>query len=554
MRRKIMHRLSFWLALALCAAPAVARADRCPAPARPVAAEQMTAYVGFLRQAADMMKQNDDEGFADSAEQVQWRDGWLGYLCSDAKAITEWREQNDMQLQASPGCLDIFELACAMDRDTMIDDFHDAAVVVEACNADLDAAVKARTEECLAPEPTQDLPDTAGFTEPLAPYGTWVETEAYGQVWYPSAEVVGPGWQPFHRGGHWVHTVRGWTWVSDYPWGWGPFHYGRWGWDGIRHAWFWQPGRIWMPATAEFRYTDDAIGWAPLPLAGAPAWPLDDWVYVPPAQVYNPAWTGFVITGPRVALLHGRARVVDVRVGVTIRRGALFGPPIRIVQRAGVTVRPVPVRTVVRVGPPPRVAVRVTTLPSGRFRVAARPTVGVLRPAIARPAPVHAAPARVAVPPRPVGAVARPPLRAPAPPPPAARVPRRPVVPTARPGVPPAPRPGPLPAPGPRPGVAPAPRPAPLPAPGVRPAAPPPRPALPPRPVSPQPRPAFQPRPAPQRPAVVPRPAPHPRPAARPAPSAPRPSARPAPRISAPRPAARPAPRPSAPAARGRKR
>ncbi|HEY3357927.1 MAG TPA: DUF6600 domain-containing protein, partial [Polyangia bacterium] len=322
-----MHHLRYLVVLALCAAPALARADRCPAPARPVAADQMAAYVNFLRTAADMMKSNDDGGFAESAEQTQWRDGWLGFLCSDAKNITAWREQNDLAFQASPGCLDVFELACSMDRDTMVDDFRDAAVVVEACGADLDAAVKARTDECTAPEPTEDLPDTESFTEALAPYGNWVQTEGQGTVWYPSGDVVGAGWRPFHRGGRWAHTTRGWTWVSDYPWGWGPFHYGRWGWDPVRTSWYWVPGRTWMPATVEFRYTDDAIGWAPLAPAGAAPWPLDYWVYVPPAQVYNPSWAGYVIAGPRVRVLHMRARVVDVRVGVSVRRGAIFGPP-----------------------------------------------------------------------------------------------------------------------------------------------------------------------------------------------------------------------------------
>src|SRR5512138_877378 len=98
-----MRGLRFFSLLAVCTAPAIATAQqpavqaaaqRCPAPQRPVTAEQLTGYVGFLRQAAEMMKTNDAEGFADGAEQVQWRDGWLGYVCSDAKAITAWREQN----------------------------------------------------------------------------------------------------------------------------------------------------------------------------------------------------------------------------------------------------------------------------------------------------------------------------------------------------------------------------------------------------------------------------------------------------------------------------
>ena len=333
-----MRGLGLCILLAVCATPAVsvaqaaAPAPRCPAPQRPVTAEQLTGYVNFLRQAADMMKANDAEGFADGAEQVQWRDGWLGYLCSDAKAITAWREQNDMTFEASPGCLDVYELACAMDRASMVDDFRDAAVVVEACGADVDRAIEARTKECTSTvEPTQELPNTQVFQEELADYGTWVETEKQGQVWYPSNDVVGADFQPFKRGGKWSYTDRGWTWVSDWPWGWGPFHYGRWNYDPERRAWYWIPGRTWMPATVSFRYNDDAIGWAPLAPDGVGDWPLDYWTYVPPAYIVAPTWHTHVIAGPRVAVIHGRTRLVPI----AYRHRAVYGPPIRVVRGCG---------------------------------------------------------------------------------------------------------------------------------------------------------------------------------------------------------------------------
>src|SRR5262245_25474684 len=41
------------------------------------------------------------------------------------------------------------------------------------------------TEQPVDPEAYSD------FEQTLAPYGSWSETEEYGQVWFPSADVVG---------------------------------------------------------------------------------------------------------------------------------------------------------------------------------------------------------------------------------------------------------------------------------------------------------------------------------------------------------------------------
>ena len=68
--------------------------------------------------------------------------------------------------------------------------------------------------------------------------GQWSTHPEYGQVWYPTTVVA--GWAPY-RYGHWA-WVRpwGWTWVDDAPWGFAPFHYGRWvSWHG---RWCWAPG------------------------------------------------------------------------------------------------------------------------------------------------------------------------------------------------------------------------------------------------------------------------------------------------------------------------
>ena len=93
-------------------------------------------------------------------------------------------------------------------------------------------------------------------------YGQWIDTEGYGQVWRPDATVVGVDFTPYESGGSWAYTDAGWAFASDYPWGWLPFHYGRWGWFG--GYWGWVPGHRWGPAWVEWRHGGGVVGWRPL--------------------------------------------------------------------------------------------------------------------------------------------------------------------------------------------------------------------------------------------------------------------------------------------------
>lgn len=69
----------------------------------------------------------------------------------------------------------------------------------------------------------------------LTRYGSWQATSDYGQVWYPSD--VPADWAPY-RDGHWAYVGQwGWTWVDQQPWGFAPFHYGRWVSYGGRWGW-----------------------------------------------------------------------------------------------------------------------------------------------------------------------------------------------------------------------------------------------------------------------------------------------------------------------------
>ncbi len=95
--------------------------------------------------------------------------------------------------------------------------------------------------------------DTVGYSD-LDEHGTWSEQPDYGPVWTPNS--VGPDWAPYSDGyWNWVGPW-GWTWVGYEPWGFAPYHYGRWN----RFGWGW--------------------GWCPGPLYGRP--------------FYGPAFVGFL--------------------------------------------------------------------------------------------------------------------------------------------------------------------------------------------------------------------------------------------------------------------
>ena len=98
------------------------------------------------------------------------------------------------------------------------------------------------------------------FYDELSPYGQWVDFQRFGYVWIPDA---GADFVPYSTQGHWILTDDGWAWMSDYSWGWAPFHYGRWDYDQY-YGWFWVPGNEWGPAWVSWRRADGYYGWAPL--------------------------------------------------------------------------------------------------------------------------------------------------------------------------------------------------------------------------------------------------------------------------------------------------
>lgn len=80
-------------------------------------------------------------------------------------------------------------------------------------------------------------PDIPGAQD-LDANGRWDNDAVNGPVWYPTTVAV--DWAPY-RFGHWAWVEPwGWVWVDDAPWGFAPFHYGRWAFVGAR--WGWVPG------------------------------------------------------------------------------------------------------------------------------------------------------------------------------------------------------------------------------------------------------------------------------------------------------------------------
>jgi hypothetical protein len=99
------------------------------------------------------------------------------------------------------------------------------------------------------------------FSPQLASYGQWINVPDYGPCWQPTN--VSADWRPYTLG-HWAWSDQyGWLWVSDEPFGWACYHYGRWA--QLGNGWCWVPGRVWGPSWVVWRGGDGVCGWAPLP-------------------------------------------------------------------------------------------------------------------------------------------------------------------------------------------------------------------------------------------------------------------------------------------------
>jgi hypothetical protein len=146
------------------------------------------------------------------------------------------------------------------------------------------------------PLPAQAAADTETlgmFYDELAKYGTWVDYQKYGPVWFPTR--VPEDWRPYVNG-RWVPVQEGYVFETDEAWGWACYHYGNWT-ITEEYGWVWVPGSTWYPHTVAWRSPPEEgpgavvagggaaaeaeayVGWTPVP--------PEDWT--PPPAYYPPA-------------------------------------------------------------------------------------------------------------------------------------------------------------------------------------------------------------------------------------------------------------------------
>lgn len=200
------------------------------------------------------------------------------------------------------------------------------------------------------PPPPAEL-SYQSFYDALSPYGQWIDNPQYGYVWMPN---VGPDFKPYSTNGNWVYTDGGWTWASNYPWGWATFHYGRWFFE-EGYGWTWIPGNEWAPAWVSWRQSPEYYGWAPLgpnvsisvSANGGYNPPAHYWCFVPQQYVTSPRVNNYYVNEQQNVTIINNTTIVnnrnsDTRVNVNNYAG---GPdPVAVSRVTGTPLRPVVLR------------------------------------------------------------------------------------------------------------------------------------------------------------------------------------------------------------------
>ena len=150
--------------------------------------------------------------------------------------------------------------------------------------------------------------DVIGYDD-LDDNGDWRNVPDYGYVWFPNR--VDAGWAPY-RNGHWAWVAPwGWTWVEDEPWGFAPFHYGRWA--EVDGGWCWVPGpRVVRPvyAPALVVFVGGAQFGAALSFGGGGGGVA--WFPLGPREVYAPPYHTSERYMQRVNVTNTTVNVVNV--------------------------------------------------------------------------------------------------------------------------------------------------------------------------------------------------------------------------------------------------
>ena len=216
------------------------------------------------------------------------------------------------------------------------DAFGDAALAADKADDKLSAASAA----------AQVPAEMTGAAE-LARYGAWSVAASGLHVWTPAK--LPAGWAPYQQGAWSWHSPWGWTWVDDQPWGFAPFHYGRW--LAVKGHWAWTPGH-WGAARPV--YAPALVGWF-----GGPALTVDGasavgWVALAPDE---PVLPGYAVSARywnaltdasvapasrRPVMIAGRARLVPAGAIASANRAV---PGALVVVGAAALLPHVPVAT-----------------------------------------------------------------------------------------------------------------------------------------------------------------------------------------------------------------
>ncbi|SFC15996.1 hypothetical protein SAMN05216344_11056 [Polaromonas sp. OV174] len=125
----------------------------------------------------------------------------------------------------------------------------------------------------------------------LDAYGDWQQDPSYGAIWLPRSVPL--HWAPYSVGNwSWI-SPWGWTWIDDAPWGFAPFHYGRWAQIGPR--WAWVPGRlaprpVYAPALVAFVGAGAGLSWNIAIGSGSASRPGVGWFPLAPGEAFRPAY------------------------------------------------------------------------------------------------------------------------------------------------------------------------------------------------------------------------------------------------------------------------
>ncbi len=142
---------------------------------------------------------------------------------------------------------------------------------LDAFSGDQDAAYQSGMQG----EDAYVNPYTIG-AEDLNGNGDWETDPDEGAVWYPAG--VAAGWVPYSCGSWTWVAPWGWTWVDCAPWGFAPFHYGRW--EHRKDRWGWIPG----PAVVRPVYSPAMVAF----VGGPGATGVTAWFALGPQDAYAP--------------------------------------------------------------------------------------------------------------------------------------------------------------------------------------------------------------------------------------------------------------------------